>query len=154
MSIQIEPAQLADIEALVGLLNVLFSIEQDFSPNETAQRQGLRLLLNIPERAHIFVARDNQSGVVGMVSAQLVISSAMGAPSVWIEDMVIDEPFRGQGIGKKLLERATAWAKEKGAKRVQLIADADNQAALDFYKHLDWEPTRLFAWKKIINQHS
>ena len=86
-----------------------------------------------------------------MVSAQLVISTAMGAPSAWIEDMVIREQFRGQGVGKALLEKAKDWAKTKGAKRVQLIADADNAAALNFYKHLEWQPTRLFALKKSVS---
>jgi GNAT superfamily N-acetyltransferase len=64
--------------------------------------------------------------------------------------MVVFEPFRGQGVGKALLESAKAWAKAKGAKRIQLVADADNAPALEFYKYLDWQPTRLFAWKKII----
>ena len=150
MLITIVSANAGDIEALVALLNVLFSIEQDFCPNETAQRNGLKLLLDNPNQGQIFVARHQDAGVVGMVSAQLVISTAMGAPSAWIEDMVVREQFRGQGVGKALLEKAKDWAKAKGAKRVQLVADADNAAALNFYKHLDWQPTRLFAWKKLV----
>ncbi len=86
-----------------------------------------------------------------MVSAQLVISTAMGAPSAWIEDMVVLGQFRGQGVGTALLEKAKEWAKSKGAKRIQLVADADNTSALDFYKNLDWQPTRLFTWKKIVS---
>jgi GNAT superfamily N-acetyltransferase len=144
-------AQTSDIDALVGLLNVLFSIEQDFTPNEVAQRRGLELLLASPERGQIFVARHPVEGVVGMVSAQLVISTAIGAPSAWIEDMVVRESFRGQGVGKLLLDQVREWAMLKGVGRMQLLADADNAPALDFYRHLDWQPTRLFAWKKIPN---
>jgi GNAT superfamily N-acetyltransferase len=151
MNITIEHAKIDDVEALVELLNILFSIEQDFSPNETAQRDGLQLLIGSPQQGQIFVARHQQEGIVGMVSAQLVISTAVGAPSVWIEDMVVCEPFRGQGLGKALLEKAQAWAKEKGAKRMQLVADADNAPALNYYQHLEWQPTRLFALKKMLN---
>jgi GNAT superfamily N-acetyltransferase len=143
-------AQTSDIDALVGLLNVLFSIEQDFTPNEAAQRRGLELLLANPEHGQIFVARHPVEGVVGMVSAQLVISTAIGAPSAWIEDMVVREPFRGRGVGKLLLDQVREWAVLKGAGRIQLLADADNTPALDFYRHLDWQPTRLFAWKKVL----
>jgi GNAT superfamily N-acetyltransferase len=143
-------AQSSDIDALVGLLNVLFSIEQDFTPNEAAQRRGLELLLANPEHGQIFVARHPVEGVVGMVSAQLVISTAIGAPSAWIEDMVVREPFRGRGVGKLLLDQVREWAVLKGAGRIQLLADADNTPALDFYRHLDWQPTRLFAWKKVL----
>lgn len=150
MAISIESAHTGDMEAMVKLLALLFSIERDFSPDETAQRHGLQLLLNTPEHARIFVAHDEAAGVIGMVSAQLVISTAVGAPSAWIEDMVVLEEFRGRGVGKALLATATEWAKAKGAKRVQLIADADNAPALYFYKQLGWQPTRLFAWKKSV----
>lgn len=150
MPITADYAAPSDIDALVGLLNILFSIEQDFSPNEAAQRRGLELLLANPERGQIFVARHPDEGVVGMVSAQLVVSTAIGAPSAWIEDMVVQRQFRGQGTGKLLLGKVREWALSKGAGRVQLLADADNAPALDFYQHLDWQPTRLFAWKKIL----
>lgn len=150
MPITIVHADPGDMDALVELLNVLFSIEQDFTPNEYAQRSGLQLLLNSPDQGQIFVARHQDAGIVGMVSAQLVISTAMGAPSVWIEDMVVRKQFRGQGVGKALLDKTMEWAMAKGAKRVQLLADADNAPAHDFYRHLGWEPTRLFAWKKIF----
>lgn len=150
MDISIEGAKTAEIEAMVKLLNILFSIEQDFSPDETAQRNGLKLLLNRPDQAQILVAHHRDTGVVGMVSVQLVISTAVGAPSAWIEDMVVLEQFRGQGVGKALLEKAGAWARSRGAKRVQLVADADNTSALEFYKHLGWQPTQLFTWKQIV----
>ncbi len=148
MAISITSAGAGDMEAMVKLLSLLFSIEQDFSPDEAAQRRGLQLLLDTPEQAQIFVAHDEAARVIGMVSAQLVISTAVGARSAWIEDMVVLEEFRGRGVGKALLARATEWAKFKGAKRVQLVADADNAPALDFYKHLGWQPTRLYVWKK------
>lgn len=150
MPIKINAATTNELESLVELLNTLFSIEQDFTPDAAAQRNGLRLLLEHPNHGQIFVAHDPTAKVIGMVSAQLVISTAMGGPSAWIEDMIVCEPFRGQGIGKALLDKAEEWAKSKGAKRIQLVADADNEPALEFYKHLNWQPTRLYAWKKII----
>ena len=107
MAISIERANAGDMEAMVKLLSLLFSIERDFSPDETAQRHGLQLLLDTPEQAQIFVAQDEAAGVIGMVSAQLVISTAVGAPSAWIEDMVVLEAFRGQGVGKALFASAT-----------------------------------------------
>lgn len=150
MTISIEQAKAGDIDALVELLSILFSIEQDFTPDESAQRCGLQLLLDRPDQAAIFVARHPDAGIVGMVSAQFVISTAVGAPSAWVEDMVVREQFRGQGVGKALLETVRDWAMKRGAKRIQLLADADNQPALDFYQHLGWQATKLFAWKKIF----
>lgn len=150
MDICIEGAGMGDIDALIGLLDTLFSIEQDFTPDPVAQRRGLELLLASPAQGRIFVARHAEQGAVGMVSVQLVISTAIGAPSAWIEDMVIEAPFRGRGLGKALLDAARDWAVAQGAGRIQLLADADNPPALDFYRHLEWQPTRLFAWKKLL----
>ncbi|MDR1889532.1 MAG: GNAT family N-acetyltransferase [Zoogloeaceae bacterium] len=147
--IAIEPATPADLPALTGLLDILFSIEQDFCPDAEKQQRGLELLLSRPENAVILVARGAQ-GVIGMVSAQLVISTASGAPSAWIEDVVLHPERRAQGIGRKLLDAAADWAIGKGARRVQLLADADNAPALGFYEHQGWEPTRLFAWRKFL----
>lgn len=80
-----------------------------------------------------------------MVSAQLVISTAQGAPSAWVEDMMIDDAYRGQGIGKQLLQNVLIWAKNKGATRAQLLVDIENIEALGYYQHLNWEATQLQA---------
>ncbi|MDR3054754.1 MAG: GNAT family N-acetyltransferase [Zoogloeaceae bacterium] len=145
----IEPATPADIPALIELLHILFSIEQDFQPDAKKQQRGLELLLARPENAVILVARRAIDGVViGMVSAQLVISTASGAPSAWLEDVVLRPDHRACGIGRRLLDAAAEWATSQGARRMQLLADADNAPALGFYKHQGWQPTRLFAWRK------
>ena len=103
----------ADIPALVGLLATLFSIEKDFQPDISKQETGLSLLINNTQTATIQVARNHANQVIGMVSAQLVISTAQGAPSAWVEDMVVDSAYRGQDIGMQLLQNALNWAKKK-----------------------------------------
>ncbi|MDR0717398.1 MAG: GNAT family N-acetyltransferase [Azoarcus sp.] len=146
--VTIEPATAADIPALIELLGILFSIEQDFHPDAGKQRQGLELLLERPETACVMVARAD-GGIIGMASAQLVVSTASGAPSAWIEDVVLRPAHRAQGHGRALLDAVARWAAAHGAARIQLLADADNAPALDFYRHLAWQPTRLFAWRKF-----
>ncbi|HEY3300354.1 MAG TPA: GNAT family N-acetyltransferase [Methylophilaceae bacterium] len=149
--IEIENAQQADIPALITLLDTLFSIEADFEANTEKQTLGLAMLLSMPDRAVIKVARNEEQQVVGMVSAQLVISTAQGTPSAWVEDMVVDASYRGCGIGKRLLEAARDWAIQHGASRMQLLVDTANQPALDFYEHLGWETTQLNARKLMLN---
>lgn len=140
-------AALEDIPALTSLLDSLFAIEVDFSADITKQVQGLQMIIENPTLAIIKVARDAENKVIGMVSAQLVISTAQGAYSAWVEDMVIAEKYRGMGVGRKLLDAAISWAKEKGANRAQLLVDIENQPALGYYQHLGWETTQLQARK-------
>ena len=144
-SISYFQAQSTDIADLVSLLATLFSIEQDFKPDFSNQEKGLALLILSPNTGTICVAKNTNGKVIGMVSAQLVISTAQGAPSAWVEDMVGEEAYRGQGIGKQLLQQALDWAKAKGATRAQLLVDLSNSEALGYYQHLQWETTQLQA---------
>jgi len=140
----------SDIPMLISLLAELFSIEQDFSPDMTKQSRGLELLISLPEQGVIKVAKTNTNEIIGMVSAQLVISTAEGAPSAWIEDMVVKRDYRTQGIGRRLLDEALNWARSKGATRAQLLVDLDNTPALGYYDHLGWQGTRLGARRIFI----
>lgn len=150
MSPSIDLATPDDIPALVELLRILFSIEQDFHFQPEKQAAGLRRLLTDPERACIVVARNNSGTAIAMASGQLVISTAEGAPSLWVEDVVVTEDARGCGVGRRLLEKLLAWAAEKGATRAQLLADTDNGPALAFYQHLGWQTTALAAYRMKI----
>ena len=142
---RIENAVEADIPALVDLLAELFSIEKDFRPDTEKQMLGLGMLITSPQQGVIKVARSENGKVIGMVSAQLVISTAQGAPSAWVEDMVISAPWRAQGLGRTLLDAALQWARDKGATRAQLLVDTENTPAVGYYRHLGWESTQLQA---------
>jgi len=143
----IRPAKDSDIEKLIELLKVLFSIEKDFIFNEESQKRGLELMLQDSKSRCIFVA-ELQGVVIGMISAQALISTAEGGISVLVEDVVIDENYRGQGIGRELLKTMERWAIEKGARRLQLLADINNSSALTFYDKLNWKKTSLMCLQK------
>jgi GNAT superfamily N-acetyltransferase len=145
MNYQISEASLTDIPDLIGLLYELFSIEKDFTPDKAKQERGLALIIANSEQGVIKVARDNFGKVIAMVSAQLVISTAQGARSAWVEDMVVSKSSRNAGIGKALLQSALDWAKAKGATRAQLLVDTENDPAIGYYHHLGWESTQLQA---------
>ncbi|MDP1644370.1 MAG: GNAT family N-acetyltransferase [Thiobacillus sp.] len=149
--VRITPASEADIPDLVDLLGVLFSVEQDFTPDTDKQRRGLAALL-ASSGGHIAIARDQAARAVGMATAQLVISTAEGAPSAWIEDVVVREDWRGKGLGHALLDTVLAWARAQGAVRAQLLADLDNTPALAFYDRLEWQPTRLGARRLMLGK--
>lgn len=51
-----------------------------------------------------------------------------------LENLVIDEKFRGQKIGKKLVDIFLSWAKGIGAKRVSVNVFSGNEKGVKFYK--------------------
>lgn len=144
----IRPARQEDLEQLIELLRLLFSIEEDFCADTSKQRQGLTLMLG-NGNGRVLVA-ESEGRILGMCTGQLVISTAEGGPSVLVEDMAVFPEYRGKGIGRALLAALTEWAKGRGATRMQLLADKNNEPALGYYRHLQWQETALVCWRKYI----
>lgn len=136
-----------DVPALTNLLKVLFSIEADFSFDEVKQRQGLELMLKDPGQRCIMVA-ECEGQIIGMCTAQLLITTAEGGKAALIEDMVVHQDYRKQGVGQSLLAQIEAWAYQHDAKRLELLADVQNTPALEYYKRLHWKQTQLICWHK------
>lgn len=145
----IDRAGVADIEQLLPLLKALFSLEKDFEFEPEKARSALSALIGDVSRSCVLVARAEGS-VVGMCSAQLVISTAQGAPSAWVEDVVVADAYRGMGVGESLLSELEDWCRQQGALRMQLVADCDNHSGLGFYRHTGWDNTNLKVLKKCV----
>ena len=146
--LKLRPAVAADMDSLLQLLEQLFTIEQDFTFISDKQRQGLELLLQSGS-AHLVVA-ELSGEVVGMATLQILISTAEGGRAGLVEDVVVSADHRGKGIGQSLLSDLTEWAEKNKLARLQLLADKDNQAALEFYSHQNWSQTSLLAFRKSL----
>ena len=131
-NIVIRLATRTDLDRLTFFLNELFSIETDFVIDIDKQKNGLELLFRNPKRSVIIVAEMDDI-VVGMVTGQLVISTAIGGYSILLEDMFVVKEHRRLHLGAMLVDGLKSWGVDKGAKRIQLVADRDNSPALKFY---------------------
>lgn len=147
---RIRPAREADVPELCSLLSELFAIESDFAVDRTVQRRGLTALLSAGEPHAVILVAEQRGEVIGMASCQRLISTAEGGPVGLVEDVVVRADRRGLGIGAALLDEMEQWAARFGLKRLQLLADADNPRALDFYQRRGWAPTRLVARRKRL----
>ena len=150
-SIIIRRAAAADIPVMTGLLGELFGIEDDFHIDPHSQRRGLELMLARPEERCVLVA-DTGSEVVGMCTLQVVVSTAMGGPAGLLEDLVVTTSHRGRSIGSRLLETMESWCVSRNILRIQLLADAHNERALDFYSVHAWQGTRLVCLRKLFSK--
>lgn len=133
---------------MVLLLQALFAIEEDFTPDADRQRRGLtRFLDGCGKHRAILVAEDDGQ-VIAMATIQILISTAEGGPVGLVEDVVVQEDHRGRGVGRRLMAALCEWAEERGLTRLQLLADRTNFGALDFYNQTGWVPTRLTCLRK------
>ena len=83
----------------------------------------------------MFIARNVDTGqIVGSLTLALFrIPTGMRA---WIEDVVVDEAARGQGVGSALNHAALERARQDGAKTVDLTSRPTREAANRLYKRL------------------
>ncbi len=51
-----------------------------------------------------------------------------------LNDMFVKEEHRGKGLGKRLMETAIEWFKEKKIRRIELRVGASNRDAIAFYE--------------------
>ena len=73
---KLRTAVVSDIDSLQHLLEALFTIEQDFTPDQEKQRRGLERLLEAPN-AHVAVTEE-VGEVFSVADATGVISTAEG----------------------------------------------------------------------------
>lgn len=139
--IVIRRAQYDDLKPMAELLGQLFSIEDDFTIDFDRQVLGLQLLLQSPD-AMILVA-EISTRVVGMISMQSLISTAMGERVGLLEDMIITSAFRRKGVGRLLLESIIEESKRLGYTRLALGADRRNESAIAFYQKFGFEMSNM-----------
>lgn len=137
-----------DVEALTDLLGALFKIETEFLIDRDKQKRGLEMLLE--SEVSVIYCAELKGEVVGMCSAQCLVSTAMGGLSALVEDLVVRDEHRRKGIGTLLLASMETWAREQGAMRLHLLADTQNKKAKTFYTKLRWGETRMVCRRKYV----
>jgi len=150
-NIDIRPANLEDIDAMVGLLEQLFVIEEDFDFNPENHRKGLFLMLNGCSKHKSVQVAVKEGRVIGMCTVQTRISTVSGNIAAVLEDMVIDKAYRHRGTGTQMLRHMEKWALKRGINHLQLLADRENHPALSFYKANNWDATQLICLFRTLS---
>ncbi|MEZ4906387.1 MAG: GNAT family N-acetyltransferase [Saprospiraceae bacterium] len=80
-----------------------------------------------------FVAEDENGKILGMALFFFAYYTWVGK-SLYLDDIVVSEKFRGQGIGTKLLTKVMEFAKVNNCKRVRWQVLDWNSDAIEFYR--------------------
>ena len=69
-----------------------------------------------------------------------------------IDEIVVEETFRGNGIGKELLNRISQTARTLGCKRIELDSAHHRKEAHEFYEKNGFENRALLFSKTLDSQ--
>ena len=85
----------------------------------------------------LLVARAEEGSIVGTLT--LVVFRIPTGVGAWIEDVVVDERARRQGVGEALMTAAIRLAERSGARHLNLTSRPDREAANRLYPRLGFE---------------
>jgi GNAT superfamily N-acetyltransferase len=85
--------------------------------------------------AFVAIFENRIIGWIGVAEALQIES----APFCEIRGLIVDERYRGQGIGKLLIEKVKQWSKETGNKTLRLRCNMIRKEAHLFYQHLGFK---------------
>ncbi len=116
-------------EAMQRFLNQLTT-----SPMVLTESMFQQLLAS--ENSHLFfIMKDEQ--IAGMLTVGIYYSPTGG--KAWIEDVVVDETFRGQGISKQLVAHAIEFVKSQQIPLLMLTSNPKRIAANKLYQAMGFE---------------
>jgi len=149
VEVRVRTAIPADRDAVVDLIRVLNTHEQALSGDRLTSRTAAEahyaaLLARIAQQDGRLLAADAQGRVVGALG--LVVQDdppfirADLRRHAYVTDLVVDENWRGQGIGRLLLTEAERLARDKGLRRLVIGVLSGNQGAARLYGDFGFEP--------------
>jgi ribosomal protein S18 acetylase RimI-like enzyme len=132
MNVSVTVAEAATPDLVAAVTRLLPQLSSSAPPPTPAQ---LEEIVSSPA-TQLLVARIDGE-VVGALT--LVVFRIPSGVRAWIEDVVVDEATRGQGVGEALNREALRLAAEKGAKTVELTSRPSREAANRLYQRLGFE---------------
>ena len=103
----------------------------------TIDRDRVNRLLK-EDRLTLFAAEDDNDRLAGMLT--LTFCPTLTGDKYWIEDVIVHDAFRGQGIGKALVKAAVSHVKQSGRPcRIYLTSNPSRTAARNLYRSEGFE---------------
>ncbi|HEV2569951.1 GNAT family N-acetyltransferase [Sphingomonas sp.] len=148
MTLDIRWARAGDEAVILKLIKELATYERE--PNAVqATEASIRETLFAPDAQVFAFLAELENRSIGLALWFLTYSTWTGRPSLYLEDLFVDETVRGQGVAKALFRRLAKEAKARNCARIDWAVLDWNVDAMAFYerlggrRQLGWQPWRL-----------
>ncbi len=144
----IRKAEKTDVKAILNLIKELALFENEPDAVETTEADLLRDGFGESPFFNVIVAEDGNE-ICGFALFYFCWSTWTGRPSMFLEDLYVQEKHRGKKIGHQLLKECSRIAVNRNCARFEWEVLDWNQGARDFYhkigaRHMqDWLVYRL-----------
>jgi ribosomal protein S18 acetylase RimI-like enzyme len=111
------------------------------------QLESMRKDEGFPSKA--LVARADDGSPAGFVLVAKTHNDATGQLEASLLSQYVAEPYRGQGLGHRLMEAAEDWARQQGLPRISLSVGVANTLGQKLYESLGYQVETLRMSKKL-----
>lgn len=153
----IRRAKDGDAKKLYDMLYTVQKLHADGRPDvfiEGTHKYGMAKILEILacENTPVFVAEEDGE-VAGYAFCEIIDSAGTqnlrARKNYYIDDLCVDEKFRGKGVGRILYEHTLKEAKKAGCDSLTLNVWHLNKNAVGFYEHLGMKPLKTTMETKL-----
>ena len=141
---EIRKTKLEDLDSVFELLNELYENKIEYSKFTQKYKESLE-----DNSFYGIVAIENNK-VVGVLISRIINRLAKKKNILFIDDLIVNEKCRNIGIGKLLIQTATAYAISKDCGALELTSMIQNINAHRFYENNGFEK-RQYKFKKSLN---
>jgi ribosomal protein S18 acetylase RimI-like enzyme len=136
MEITIRKATESDLESILNIY-IESGLDKEILPLDKAKKI-FNKFIQYPDY-QLFVSEfDNK--IIGTFALLIMDNLGhLGIPSAVLEDIGISTKLQGKGIGKKMMEYAMQYAKEKGCYKMTLSSNLKRESAHAFYDSLGFK---------------
>jgi GNAT superfamily N-acetyltransferase len=149
---EIRAAAAGDVPVILSFIKKLAAYEK-LSDEVVATEQLLReTLFGAKPTAEVAIGY-LENKPVGFVLFFHNYSTFLGRPGIYIEDLFVDEDFRGRGCGRALLLYVARLAKQRRCGRLEWAVLDWNEPAIGFYKKLGAVPMSEWTVFRVTGEN-
>ncbi len=124
----------SDTNAIVSLIRELADTENHTGPIASPEHIE-QSFFGPSSPIHIYVM-EHENQIVGMAHLMVYPSTFTNKHQAILQDFVIAQSHRGQGLGRKFMQFLSELALEKNYRKIDWLFLKDNEPAAEFYKKI------------------
>lgn len=127
------------------LYNELSGLQGDFN------KMSMLFDKLIEKDEYVLIGVEEDDKLLGSIMAvEIMDLSAEGKPFMVIENLIVSQRYRHNGVGKALMDFCETEAKKRGCYYIILVSSAHRKEAHEFYKKLGYSEEGAVGFKKSI----
>lgn len=143
--IQISEALERDVPELLPLMRGYCDFYGTNPPDSGLEEMAIAL---IGGEGVVFTARGaGESRLSGFATSAVKWSMLRGARVALLDDLFVEAGARGRGIGERLIDACSEWARARGAVALEWQTALDNETAQGLYDRIGAKPSKWLDYE-------